>query len=285
MKQVGTIYKIQNTVNALVYIGQTTVTNPMLRWKDHYNSYLYGSNYPLYRDMRLYGIENFTFQVVETNIPLEQLDEKEQYYIKKYDAIKKGYNILLGGQEVRFSKLCLEEVHAIIELLKQGVPMKDIAVTYGVTPSTISDINCGETWRFVDVQYPITKSFNTKNNFSAKEISDIYNLLMQGVPCTEIGKLYNVSNVTISNINNGKIYRQEGFSYPIYKAVNSKSNLSQQKVMEVIQALITTGDTYSEIGNRLSINRKTVAGVNQGILYINHIINMGYNKFPLRDNY
>lgn len=261
------------------------MSNPMLRWKDHYSSYLYGSNYPLYKDMRKYGIENFTFQIIETNIPLDELDIKEQHYIKTYDAIKKGYNILLGGQETRFSKLNIEEVSEIIELLKKGKSMKEIACVYDVTTSTISDINCGETWRFIDIQYPIIQSANVKTNFSKKEISDIYDLLIKGISCTEIGKFYNVSNVTISNINNGKIYRQEKFSYPVYKANNSKNNLSNQKAIEVIQKLITTDKTYTEIGTELKIGRKTVAGIDQGTLYINHIVSAGYSKFPLRDNY
>lgn len=285
MKRMGTIYKIQNTINNFVYIGQTITSNPMLRWKDHYSSYLYGSNYPLYKDMRKYGVENFVFQIIETNISLNELDAKEQYYIKTYNAVKNGYNILFGGQETRFSKLDLEDVQKIIELLKKGKSMKEIACIYDVTASTISDINCGETWRFVDIQYPIIQSVNMKNNFSNKEILNIYNLLASGISCTEIGKFYNVSNVTISNINNGKIYRQENYSYPIYKAKNSKNNLSNQKTVEVIQELITTDKTYEEIGNKLNIGRKTVAGINKGTLYTNHIVNAGYSKFPLRDNY
>ena len=117
MKRVGTIYKIENTINNFVYIGQTIQSNPMIRWKDHYNAFLYGSNYPLYKDMRTLGVENFTFQIIETNIPENKLDEKEQFYIKKYNSTKNGYNILLGGQTEKFSKICIEDVYNIIDLL------------------------------------------------------------------------------------------------------------------------------------------------------------------------
>ena len=285
MKRVGTIYKIENTINNFVYIGQTIQSNPMIRWKDHYNAFLYGSNYPLYKDMRTLGVENFTFQIIETNIPENKLDEKEQFYIKKYNSTKNGYNILLGGQTEKFSKLCIEDVYNIIDLLKANKPIIEIAKIYKVSPSAISDINCGESWRFIDIEYPIIKSFNTKINFSQKDIFDIYKLLKEGISCKDIANIYGISNVTISNINNGKIYKQQNYEYPIYKAINSKSHLSNIQVLNVINALLTTENTYLEIGKKLHIGRKTISNINNGCAYQKEIFNAGYTKFPIRDNY
>lgn len=285
MKRVGTIYKIENTINNFVYIGQTIQSNPMIRWKDHYNAFLYGSNYPLYKDMRTLGVENFTFQIIETNIPENKLDEKEQFYIKKYNSTKNGYNILLGGQTEKFSKLCIEDVYNIIDLLKANKPIIEIAKIYKVSPSAISDINCGESWRFIDIEYPIIKSFNTKINFSQKDIFDIYKLLKEGISCKDIANIYGISNVTISNINNGKIYRQQNYEYPIYKAMNSKSHLSDIQVLNVINELLTTENTYLEIGKKLHIGRKTISNINNGCAYQKEIFNAGYTKFPIRDNY
>lgn len=46
--------------------------------------------------MRLYGIENFDFEIIE-ECPIEELDEKEIYYIKLFDSYNTGYNNTYGG--------------------------------------------------------------------------------------------------------------------------------------------------------------------------------------------
>lgn len=43
-----------------------------------------------------YGEENFTINILE-ECPINLLDEREEYWIKKYDSIKNGYNQKTGG--------------------------------------------------------------------------------------------------------------------------------------------------------------------------------------------
>ena len=74
----GSIYKITNIINNKVYIGQTSIS-PMKRWDDHFSAYKNTANkLYLYNEMRKYGIENFAFQIIETNIELVQ--SKLDYY-------------------------------------------------------------------------------------------------------------------------------------------------------------------------------------------------------------
>lgn len=49
----------------------------------------------LYQAMKENGPENFTFEVLET-CPLEQLNEKERFYIDLYQAKDFGYNSIAG---------------------------------------------------------------------------------------------------------------------------------------------------------------------------------------------
>lgn len=55
-----------------------------------------------YRAIRKYGWENFSWEVIEDNIATEEeLNEKEKYYIQKYDCFdnkEKGYNTTSGGE-------------------------------------------------------------------------------------------------------------------------------------------------------------------------------------------
>ena len=87
------IYKITNKVNGKVYIGQSD--NIERRWKNHKkdafwsNGHVY--NYPLYRAMRKYGLDNFLFEILE-ECKKEELNQKEVSYIAQYDSFHNGYN-------------------------------------------------------------------------------------------------------------------------------------------------------------------------------------------------
>lgn len=48
--------------------------------------------------MLKYGKENFTIELIEDNIPEDQIDSKESYYINKFNTFNEGYNMTLGGQ-------------------------------------------------------------------------------------------------------------------------------------------------------------------------------------------
>ena len=92
------IYSIQNIVNHKFYIGQSV--NIKKRWRDHLHNYSNPKSknfdYPLYKAFRKYGIENFRFEVVE-ECDIKDLNEKEIYYVQKFDSFYHGYNQTLGG--------------------------------------------------------------------------------------------------------------------------------------------------------------------------------------------
>lgn len=49
----------------------------------------------MYIDIQKYGIENFSFEIIE-ECKKEELDKKENFYINKYDTYNNGYNLTLG---------------------------------------------------------------------------------------------------------------------------------------------------------------------------------------------
>lgn len=91
------IYKITNLTNGKIYIGSSCANRgEQARWLEHKsvhqnpNSVAY--KYPLYCAMRKYGIENFSYEVIERNIDtLEEREKKEYDYIIKYNSIHKNY--------------------------------------------------------------------------------------------------------------------------------------------------------------------------------------------------
>lgn len=89
---------VTNLVNGKKYIGQTIRTVED-RWKQHIrNARLSNQNAHYFQyAIRKYGPENFKVEVLE-ECPKEELDEKEMYYIKKYNTYEDGYNLSLGGE-------------------------------------------------------------------------------------------------------------------------------------------------------------------------------------------
>lgn len=84
------IYKITNLANNKIYIGQSK--NIWLRRKQHFMALREGrhENRAMQADWKNFS-RFFRFDLVEY-CTLEQLNEKEEYWIKYYNSIKEGYN-------------------------------------------------------------------------------------------------------------------------------------------------------------------------------------------------
>lgn len=91
------IYKITNTINNKVYIGQTH--DVAKRWYKHNYNAKSGRKGHLYDAMRKYGLENFTIEVIEECFD-DFVDDRERYWIAFYNSTDKqfGYNKTFGGQ-------------------------------------------------------------------------------------------------------------------------------------------------------------------------------------------
>ena len=89
------IYKITNTENGKCYIGQSR--DIKARWQKHLSSYKSYPDYELYRAFKKYGISKFTFEIIE-ECQIEELNEREIYWIAQYDSFNNGYNMTLGGE-------------------------------------------------------------------------------------------------------------------------------------------------------------------------------------------
>ena len=150
------IYKIENKLNGHCYIGQSI--NIEERWKIHknsiYNCIVY--DYPLYKAIRKYGIENFSFEIIEECIEKE-LNDKEVYWIKQYNSFFNGYNQTMGGQNAaHFSKISKEQLLDIIKDLQEKVLTEtQIADKNKISLNMISMINLGKVWYNNDYTYPI----------------------------------------------------------------------------------------------------------------------------------
>ena len=153
------IYKIQNQVNGKCYIGQST--NIQKRWTAHKNRWCKPSDHnyesPLYRTIRKYGIENFTFEVLEECSP-DELNQKEIAYIQYYDSFWNGYNQSPGGENGGQAKRPKMHLQGIIDDLENTtLKHSEIAEKWGVSTEMVQGINTGRHWRH-NRTYPIRPS-------------------------------------------------------------------------------------------------------------------------------
>jgi group I intron endonuclease len=89
------IYKITNNINKKCYIGQTART-----LYKRYNGVKINrvDNEPLKRAYKKYGKENFIIEILEFDVPLDLLNDREKFYIKKFNCMApNGYNLTEGG--------------------------------------------------------------------------------------------------------------------------------------------------------------------------------------------
>lgn len=185
------IYKITNLCNGMIYVGQTN--NIHRRWLEHHAKHKDTNKHTkLYEAMRQFGIENFEFSVLE-ECPLEKLNEREQYWIKKLNTLNNGYNMSII--ENLQSKMKKEKVQEIQKLLQtSSISNIELANEYEVSPTWITLVNKGELWFNPDLSYPL------RPVMVHKKVEQKY--------CIDCGKAITANAircVTCNNIHSGKL--------------------------------------------------------------------------------
>jgi len=218
------LYKITNLINNKVYIGQSV--HPERRWIEHKNNAkMHNDDYPIHLAMSKYGIENFTFEILEES---ENYNKREKELIKEYNSIcPNGYNIAEGGpnnvmygEDNPRNKVKNEDLPLIIKDLKENkMTDREIAKKYNLTDKIIADINHGYAHKIEEEKYPI-RIRKGSQKITEEEAEEIKNLLKTtNLSYEKIGKMYGVSKSNIYQINRGANFKRDKDTYPIRKKV------------------------------------------------------------------
>lgn len=181
----GCIYIIKNSKNNAVYIGQTIL--PVKdRFSQHMKPSAHKKNYKFYRAISKLGKESFYYEVLEDGIHLDKLDEREIYYIEKYNSYKYGYNSTKGGDGRIINKI--EDLDYIIRELKKGRFSSDIAEELGVSTATI--------------KRALQREGLTPRDFIKVDRERVIKLYQIGLGHREIAKKMGINQRTVSRVVN-----------------------------------------------------------------------------------
>lgn len=284
----GKIYKFTNQLNNKVYVGQTTLSMER-RLKKHL-AQLDDKTY-FHRALAKYGIQNFSIEILEDNIPLNELDNREKYWIKETDAFHtsgKGYNLTRGGQwGSGIQLICGSAEDEIKDLIRNSeLTFKQIGDMYKVSLSCISDINRGKTFYEDDIDYPIRKT-PQKTKLDTELVNCIITMLQEqtNLSIQDIAHQLSISDYTVGEINRGKnSWCPSNINYPIRKGVKKntyQNKIDQEQVKEICYQLIFTSTTLENIGKQYNLGKNTIGDISRGMTWkdITHQF-----KLPIRQN-
>jgi group I intron endonuclease len=93
----GIVYCIRNTVNSKAYIG-ITIRPVAARWKEHIYEAAHEPRLAIHRAIRKYGVDAFSFEVLEVCDAVDELLNREVFWIRTLKTqLPHGYNTSAGG--------------------------------------------------------------------------------------------------------------------------------------------------------------------------------------------
>ena len=137
------IYKITNKLNGMIYIGQTSQT-----FEERMLGHKYGLLY-VDQEINKYGIEHFTFEIIEECDTKEELNERERYWIAYFNCKSpNGYNFTDGGNSTSNGRKSNEKNINFADRLKylrkhQKLSQMEVCERTGISQSAYSRYECG----------------------------------------------------------------------------------------------------------------------------------------------
>ena len=221
----------------------------------------------MYLDFEKYGINNFIFEIIE-ECKIQDLDNREIYWIEYYDTYKNGYNLTTGGQgtELNLIKKIIDE-HSIYK----KITSKHWQVYYYLLSQSFYDSQAIENHRYI-----YKKDFNVSAAAKFLGISRptiytaITNLIKIGL-LKDTSEAYLIYARNWTKINNETLKSLLGYSkketkgidllrtYLILKKISEVAKFSKDMCFtkrDLVQYLghnITNADDYNTIRDYIAL--------------------------------
>ena len=98
------VYRIDNILNGKMYVGQTTQKDVTIRFSQHLSKARNNQPGAPYNAIRKYGESAFCISVLDTAESIDELNEKECFWIKFFSTMyPNGYNLAYGGKNRKWT--------------------------------------------------------------------------------------------------------------------------------------------------------------------------------------
>lgn len=274
------IYIIKNKINNKVYIGQTV--NPQQRWAQYLSLVRKKPDTQVItKAMKRYGVENFSLEILESNI--ENFDEREKYWIQYYNSIvPNGYNVAPGGKgsgngvlsrsaSIKDPKILAE---LIDEIIQDEKTLKELAKKYNISYGVINEINQGHTYYNKNLYYPLRKTKKYDEEF-IKQIT--YSLKYElDKKLAQIAQEYNIDYSFLNDINQGRAYYREYLQYPIRLGKMKKAEIIGPEIQNL---LLNSTISQAQIARNYNVSFNWISNINLGRVLYDPTL-----KYPLRES-
>lgn len=269
------VYKITNIANGKYYIGSSK--NFKKRQYEHFSKLKKNKHYNnhLQLSFNRYGRDSFIFEIIATCPPEKfYLMKLEQFFINNqkphYNKTEKAYT-RTGLQNSEESKIKLSntlkekwknngsyklsriQIEGIKQLIKQGLLLKDIAKTYNVNCSTISDIKIKYKLNINQISEERRK-FNKREPYQKEFIDKMIESFLES-------NLTRIDFIRKNNLPESTFYR---ILKPFGNNLTNKLNrIDKQQENEIKDLLLNNVISYREIGKLCNVSNSTVCLVNK----------------------
>lgn len=256
----GIIYSYESPIGKY-YIGQTK--HEKTRKSAHKKNAERDFNTHFYRAIRKYGFDNFKYKVLE-KVDVEKLDEREMYYIEKYNSFKEGYNSTLGGNGSKgtfgelnpfYNKTHTKETKKLISKLHKGKKLSEEHKLKIAESTKKALANLSEEKKAKMTAH----SGNNKKSVYCISDNKIF------LSLAEASEYYNSTRSDIRSCCNKKRITSKGknFCWVEDKEIYSiKKNLSSKKILCIENKIIY--NSISEAGRLLEINQQNISAMLRG---------------------
>lgn len=210
------IYKVTNTVNGKVYVGQTTATVEE-RWRWHRNAAgttTHPHKSALHEAMRKYGKDKFVVETIE-ECKCENLNEREKYWIARLDTYRNGYNLTTGGDGYR--TIDEVEVERILALWGEGKNQAEIGKITGRDGHAVRRILYGNGVTKEEVRERQNAIYREKYSKPVYVYDMNGNFTAEYPSIDEASKATGVHKSTIGHIIHGRYESSRGLVFRLYK--------------------------------------------------------------------
>lgn len=271
----GIIYKI-TFPNEKVYIGQT-MYDLEKRKKQHKNVMnKKNNNQIVYKAMKKFGWENLKWDIIDYADTREELNEKEVYWIEKYQSYIKfknsnGYNATLGGDAVSIlTALTIEELQQFTEDCKKLMDKQTLMNKYKINNKLYYKIVRGEIWS----QYTkINKIDNEERNtiLNRFQVDYIIQDFKENGDYKKIAEILKVSSNCVRSVLIGDTWKEYTQIPDNFFVMHSQlhTKLSPQKLLDIIEKYqqgISTKQLAKEYNVSIGYIQRTVSGRSNSII-------------------